>query len=179
MIRIWRCKDCDKAITKNRIRCRKCYEKTIKGKGNPNYKNGHTLRVFKCKNCNKILLKPKAKRCGSCHALNRFKNPKNNNNYIDGRSRYPYPSVFSRELKEKIRTRDNFECQNCGITNEEHLNIFGYNLCIHHIDYNKNNCKENNLITTCCYCNSRANFNRSYWIIFYKNKILNLIKEIA
>ena len=61
---------------------------------------------------------------------------------------------------------------------EEHLMIFGTVLHIHHIDYNKQNCSHKNLITTCNQCNTRANFNRSYWQEFYTNLIQEIYCEI-
>ena len=100
----------------------------------------------------------------------------NNSNWQGGISFEPYSPLWTEELKIKIRQRDNCECQNCGMTQEEHLIMVGYDLNVHHIDYNKKNCNENNLITTCLWCNSRANFNRSYWQNFYQNKI-ELIKN--
>jgi hypothetical protein len=100
-----------------------------------------------------------------------------NGNWRGGLSKLPYAFEFNNELKESIRKRDNYICQNCGLTNEEHLIIYDESLPIHHIDYNKQNCSEENLITTCKQCNSRANFNRSYWQEIYKNKIAQLNKE--
>jgi len=47
-------------------------------------------------------------------------------------------------------------------------------LCIHHIDYDKNNCNPNNLITLCFSCNSRANKNRDKWKKIY-TEILRMI----
>ena len=85
-------------------------------------------------------------------------------------SRKPYTSEWSKELKESIRKRDKYKCQNCGMTEEEHLIVIRKVLCVHHIDYNKKNCKENNLITLCHWCNLRANFNRDYWKNFYQQK---------
>jgi len=41
-------------------------------------------------------------------------------------------------------------------------------LQIHHIDYNKEKCNEDNLITLCCQCNSDANFNKDYWFAYYQ-----------
>jgi len=35
----------------------------------------------------------------------------------------PYPITFNNELKEKIRKRDNYTCQSCDLTNEEHIAI--------------------------------------------------------
>ena len=42
--------------------------------------------------------------------LGTFKEGKNHPNWINGLSRNGYSSEFSRELKLKIRTRDNFTC---------------------------------------------------------------------
>ena len=76
-------------------------------------------------------------------------------------------------LKNIIKERDNFKCQNCGITEIKHEIKFKQKLHIHHIDYNKQNCKHSNLITTCQKCNSKANFNRDYWFAYYTYKIGN------
>jgi predicted transcriptional regulator len=95
----------------------------------------------------------------------------NNPNWIDGRSFLPYPPAFNKALKASIRKRDNYTCQVCGMTEEEHLIIFGTNLTIHHADYNKENCDESNLFSTCFTCNARVNFNKTYWLSFFQNKI--------
>lgn len=94
-------------------------------------------------------------------------------NWQGGISKLPYSFQFDKELKEKIRKRDNYQCQNkeCNMTEEEHLIVYGHSLLIHHIDYNKQNCKENNLITLCRQCNSRVNFNKNYWINYFDKKI--------
>jgi len=52
------------------------------GKNNANYKNGISLIKHYCKDCNKqINYTTKGKRCGSCAAKERFKNPKNHPRY--------------------------------------------------------------------------------------------------
>ena len=55
------------------------------------------------------------------------------------------------------------ECQNpdCWNTSKR--------LSRHHIDYNKKNCYLWNIITVCFSCNSRANYNRSFWTEFYQD----------
>lgn len=89
-----------------------------------------------------------------------------------------YPSIWYKPMfREKIRKRDNYTCQNCGMTEEEHIIVIGKVLSVHHIDYNKKNCRGDNLITTCQQCNFRANVNRDYWKQFYTNKINNLINR--
>lgn len=76
----------------------------------------------------------------------------------------PYPSEFSDSLKEKIRSRDNYECQLCGMNEEEHILVWGSMLQVHHIDYVKTNCEEGNLVSLCNQCHGRTNYNREYWI---------------
>ncbi len=83
----------------------------------------------------------------------------------------PYSSKFNKQLKKEIKKRDNFTCQNC---NKKE------NLCIHHIDYNKQNCSHNNLITVCNSCNSKFNFNREKWTEYFKNNFIEklLVQEV-
>jgi hypothetical protein len=76
----------------------------------------------------------------------------------------PYCYKFNKELKEKIRNRDSYTCQLCGIKEN------GKKLLIHHIHYDKPNCKPD-LITLCRKCNSIVNFNRE---IFEKHFVDNL-----
>ena len=101
----------------------------------------------------------------------------NNPNWIDGRSYKKYPSEFNRKLREEIRARDNYECQgeNCGMTEEEHLIVFGQVLHVHHIDYNRKNLNKRNLVSTCKQCNIRANYNRHYWQDYYNQRLVNKI----
>lgn len=79
-----------------------------------------------------------------------------------------YNILFSKKLKLEIRTRDNFLCQYCGIREDIHKQIYKQALAIHHIDYNKKNCNDSNLITLCKICNNKANTNRHFWEVFYE-----------
>ena len=93
---------------------------------------------------------------------------KNNPRWLGGISFLPYTSNFSDELKLKIRERDNFTCQHCDLKEKNHFRANKQiNLTVHHIDYNKENCKKNNLITVCNICNVKANYNRDYWYAYY------------
>ena len=98
---------------------------------------------------------------------------KDNPAWINGISFKPYTFEFNSSLKQKIRKRDNFTCQCCGITEKEYFRA----LDIHHIDYNKQNCKEDNLITLCVSCNVKANgnkeFDRDYYFAYYTYLIQN------
>ena len=86
-----------------------------------------------------------------------------------GTSFEPYNATFNALLKEKIRERDGYVCQCCGLTERENLNKYDNKLNIHHIDYSKKNDDEFNLISLCHYCHSLTNGNRDYWQDLYQN----------
>jgi len=162
------CKDCERPIARDSIRCPSCAKKR---KLHPNYRHGKTYNN-RCINCNKLLGNYRSKRCKSCSRKGKL-----HVSWIEDRNLLEYPDEFNKYLKEQIRKRDNYICQNCGMTEEEHLMLIGTNLTIHHIDYNKKNCQGNNLISLCNQCNLRANINRDYWQELYQNKIKVLITE--
>ncbi len=85
-----------------------------------------------------------------------------NYNWQGGISFEPYSADFNDHLKERIRKRDDYQCQLCGLSQEKHLQQYGRRLSIHHIDYDKQNSDSFNLITLCFTCNSRANGDREY-----------------
>ena len=92
---------------------------------------------------------------------------KDNFNWKGGIKSKPYPSIFNVRLKLKIRTRDNFTCCLCGRTEREELEELNYVLCVNHIDFDKNNCKESNLNTLCRRCNVKINRDREYWTNYF------------
>jgi len=138
-----------------------------RNRDNSNYKN--RLRKY-CLDCGKILSESSryknVYRCKSCSGIYTSRIPEKCSNWIDGRSSVKYPREFNLQLKEFIRNRDNYRCQNCNKT-EKDLIGFHKKLDVHHIDYNKTNCNLKNLITLCRYCNSHANSNRDYWYSFF------------
>jgi len=81
-----------------------------------------------------------------------------------GSSFEPYSHKFTKELKLMIRKRDEFTCKQCGRTEKK----LGYNLNIHHIDYNKKNSDPNNLISLCNSCHAQTNFSREDWTKYFK-----------
>ena len=164
------------------------------------YKDGRSLKQYYCMDCNKKISYQSglytSSLCRSCSKKGRSswnKNikmskkqkllrsikmkkrrsykGKNNPNWKGGIGSLYYPFEFNNELKYKIRKRDNFKCQKCDMTEEENIVIYGRVLEIHHIDYNKENCEEDNLITTCKQCNIRANGNRDYWYAYFQHII--------
>jgi hypothetical protein len=168
-----KCIDCSKRLTRmDAIRCKKC---DLKFREGTNGRNFHNAKHF-CK-CGKELGYT-AKKCWKCLLIYKSNHPEKHYNWQGGITFEKYPRKFDDTLKESIRQRDNYECQNCSMTEEEHLIVIGRVLDIHHIDYDKKNCSKDNLIALCNSCNVRANFNRDYWIEFYKNKIKQLLKEV-
>ncbi|VVB52181.1 Uncharacterised protein [uncultured archaeon] len=84
-----------------------------------------------------------------------------------GLSFLPYCPKFNPQLREAVRIRDNYTCQNpdCGCKEN------GIKLDVHHVHYDKENCYPD-LITLCRSCNVKANSNRDYWESLYM-EILN------
>jgi hypothetical protein len=88
-----------------------------------------------------------------------------------GISTFPYPFDWTDTLKESIRQRDNYICQECGIHQDE---LIGWNkkLDIHHIDYDKKNLNPLNLISLCRSCHIKTNYYRDKWYEYFITKIL-------
>ena len=72
-----------------------------------------------------------------------------------------------REYKNFIRRRDGYTCRICGGINT----IEGKKLSVHHINYNKQDCRPSNLISLCVSCHGKTNTNRKYWIEYFKDMI--------
>ena len=86
-----------------------------------------------------------------------------NPNWKGGISKEPYCQDWTKEYKNYIKERDGHKCMNlcCNSKNPNGLSV-------HHIDYNKKNCRKKNLITICRGCNSSANFNREFYEVWYQ-----------
>jgi hypothetical protein len=176
------CIDCNKKLSRNTyIRCNSCARR---GELNYNFKGIEKKCI--CIDCGNKISKTSYyygdKRCKSCSCkgeLNNFHGHEHNKNtrkkmsLSAGGTGIPYElekynlEKFNKKLKDQIRERDNYTCQKCGITIKKYLTCRGRNLDIHHIDYDKENCKENNLITLCQPCNAKANRNRDFWFEYF------------
>lgn len=73
-----------------------------------------------------------------------------------------YSIDWTETLRISIRQRDRYTCKLCGKQQGDKA------FSVHHIDYNKENCNPENLITLCQKCHSKTNYNREYWIDYFK-----------
>ena len=84
-----------------------------------------------------------------------------------GLSFEPYTNKWTEKLREKIRKRDGFCCTLCA----KSQNQFNEKLHIHHIDYDKKNCSEGNLISLCRRCHLKTNYKRKLWMPLFQKMI--------
>ena len=88
----------------------------------------------------------------------------NHPNWQGGKSFEPYGLEFNGSLKERIKKRDNYTCQVCGAVQVR--------FATHHVDYNKKNNSEENLVCLCNSCHGKTNFNRRAWKAYF-NELLS------
>ncbi len=72
-----------------------------------------------------------------------------------------YGPDWTEELKEYIRARDDYTCQECDKSPLVKLHV-------HHIDYDKSNSDPNNLISLCHRCHAHTNARREYHTVRYQ-----------
>lgn len=94
----------------------------------------------------------------SCQVKWRSRNTRGNlnPNWRGGSQSHDYPAGFF-AIRNSILKRDGNSCASplCR-TDDTRVHV-------HHIDFDKQNCDESNLIAVCPSCNARANFNRDLW----------------
>lgn len=94
---------------------------------------------------------------------------KNAPNWQGGISFGKYCPKFDKNLKERVRSFFNHECVLCGKSREDN----GQNLSVHHVNYDKMLCCNDNIIqfvALCINCHTKTNHNRNYW-----EKVLTII----
>lgn len=155
------CIDCNKILPISAYysggkRCLKCLFIFRRGKNSSHYIDGRSTKIYKCKECHRVVGWQTAiygeNRCHYCSRLG-----ERSNLYIDGKGYEPYPKEFNINLKKLIRNRDKYKCQICNKPGK----------FIHHINYNKKDLNNNNLITLCRKCHSATNSNRDYWYAYF------------
>jgi hypothetical protein len=153
------CKDCGKKLSRlDAQRCKPCSLLKQKGKRAGNYIDGHSLKKPNCPLCSCKLKSYISKYCRKCadylHGLmmkgNKFA-------LIHGKCYLPYPFNW-RFIRIEIRNKYSNKCVICNKSAKD----------VHHIDYNKQNCSESNLILLCHKCHCKTNTNRDYWYAYFR-----------
>jgi len=93
-------------------------------------------------------------------------------NWQGGKSFELYGLKFDNQLKEQTRQKNNYRCQQCFRRQDELYTKSGrrYKLLVHHIDYDKQNNSQNNLVSLCRSCHGQTNFRREDWTNYFKNR---------
>jgi len=142
---------------------------------------GFKKKTLKCREIKYKIICPdclKERKVNYCQFLN-IKNKSNSGmcykcsikhrSYFNNYSSYkPYTHKFNDSLKLKIKKKYGFRCQECF----RHQSELKYPLTIHHIDFNKQNDKQINLIPLCHSCHSQTIFKKGDWIKYYQSKII-------
>ena len=178
-----KCPDCKKLITDDSMKCGSCRQKgthfskshkkslsvhhaNFKGKKHPFHGKHHTKKAkLKISDAvKKRFENPKERKKMSKLKIKQYKkNPKLRKKIslsLGGTGisfeyiKYPYEFYL---IRKNILERDEYVCQKCKKIGN----------CVHHIDYNKQNCENYNLITLCNGCNTKVNFNRDYWYAYF------------
>jgi len=110
----------------------------------------------------KMSVAQKGKRCGAKHPF-----------WRGGISREPYGWEFNEELREAIRQRDGYTCQLCDVSQSRCATA----LSVHHVNYQKRDNSEGNLVTLCHSCHSRTNTGRGHWTTFFQEQALKRREE--
>jgi len=161
-----RCPYCSKKIKKTIKDVRNSFESAGYILLSTKYINNHTKLKYICHNGHKhsIIWTDWARgvRCPTCYCINNM--GENHPSWKGGISFEPYCEAWKDlEYKKDIRNRDGNKCLNPYCDSPD-----SRDLTIHHIDYNKKNCKPNNLITVCRSCNSKANKDRTWHKAWYQ-----------
>jgi 5-methylcytosine-specific restriction endonuclease McrA len=91
-----------------------------------------------------------------------------NPNWNNWSSFEEYWRNWTDELRDSIRSRDNYVCIICWLHQDE-LQWRVKKHDVHHIDYNKYNLNPTNLITLCKKCHVKTNYNREYRIEYFND----------
>lgn len=148
--------------------------RSYKGEGNPFYNKSHkeeTIQKLKLyEKTDEQKKKLSISRIGQHNSPStEFKKGELSPNWKDGSSLEIYGDGFDKKLKEQIRKRDGYRCQECFREQSElrTKNNMPRKLSIHHIDFNKKNNNPSNLISLCLNCHSQTQFDRDSWSNYF------------
>ena len=93
-----------------------------------------------------------------------------------GTSFLPYAPEFVKVMKEYIRSRDGHQCQFCDALENERKHS------VHHIDHNKDNNDERNLLTLCAICHNNESTStgklKQEWVEWCTEKVQEIYDNI-
>ena len=168
---------CQKHNSKHYFCCEKHY--SLYQKGSLRSKRG---KVVKCCVCHKKLYRhPCELKAYNNHVcspicfgiyMSKTFSGSNSWSWLGGKSFEIYSISFSNKLRKEVRKRYNYTCPLCKRTEKQ----LGYELSIHHIDYNKQNNSDWNLISLCRSCHAKTNHSRIYWIILFMIDGVSIVK---
>ncbi len=85
---------------------------------------------------------------------------------------FTYPEWYKTKDRNAIRKRDKHTCHYCKEVGTNKT------LQVHHINYDKRDCRPNNLISLCPSCHAKTNYRRLYWFKdlwkFMRNELLTI-----
>ena len=119
--------------------------------GRTHFKKGRIRPQAEIEKMRKTLKKMWAERHDEIVAK-RNQGGKNHWNWQDGKSLEKYGKDWTKELRQRIRERDEFKCQKCGIKK---------NIVVHHKDFNKKNNHISNLEVLCRSCHMKIHANET------------------
>ena len=126
----------------------------MNGKRNPMYGKHHSAET---------LAKMHAAQSGKHHnaetlaKMGMARTGERNPNWHGGISFEPYPVGWTTHLRDEIRKRDNYTCALCGKPQNKRRHS------VHHINYDKEDLRPENLVTLCRPCHRKTNYDREYW----------------
>jgi len=126
------------------------------GENNPSFLNDEEKEKGHCPRCDKDFFYGrknlhKGQKRIYC-SLNCSKNGDNRKNIIKS-NKPTYPREF-RKIKSIIKNREGHKCIMCDSND---------NLEVHHINYDKQDCSDSNLVTLCKRCHTLTHHERSFW----------------
>ena len=156
-----KCAECGKTVTRQRTSTaknfycgRECADKAQTGARSVRWRGG-ILEPRACSICGKVVQRSKycktemtvcSRECLSISMTKR--------DPLSRRARYEKSRSkdFTKDLRSRVKTRDNYTCQLCDATQGE---LSSY-LAVHHIDGDGHHNNLENLITLCCPCHAWA-----------------------
>lgn len=155
-----------------------CYFNHLKGQGNPFYGKKHKLasveqmKTRKTGNHYRLGKKAREETRQKIREVARKRIGSLNPAWKGGLSFFPYTAGFDDSLKDFIRRMYGNKCYLCQQEESVIEKKTGKlkSLHVHHINYEKDDAREINLIPLCCKCHIKTNTKRDYWMQLFRTR---------